>query len=529
LSETVVGEKGMVVAPHAAAAAAGAEVLRSGGNAIEAMIAAAATIAVVYPHMNAIGGDGFWLIREPGRAPRYLKGCGSAGSKATIAAYRAKGYDHVPTRGPDAALTVAGAVSGWSLAYELSKSLGGRLDRQTLLADAIHHARNGSAVTRSQTRLTREHLAALSAAPGFARVFLVDGKAPEVGTVLRQERLGETLDHLAHAGFDDFYRGDVAAEMAADLEEIGSPVTRDDLARHEARFRPPLSVRLTDAEVFNAPPPTQGLASLIILGVFERLGVTRGESFEHIHGLVEATKRAFLLRDAHVTDPEIAGEVSIHLSNDVLDREAGAIDRRRAAPWPQPQRKGDTVWLGAIDANGMAVSYIQSIFWEFGSGVVLPKTGVTWQNRGSSFSLDPKARNPLMPGRKPFHTLNPAMADFGDGRLMSYGTMGGEGQPQTQAAIFTRYARFGMDLAEAIAAPRWLLGRTWGSDHTNLRLENRFDPDLVLALERAGHPIHMLDEPYADIMGHAGALVRRKDGRIFGASDPRSDGAAIAA
>nr|WP_183399585.1 gamma-glutamyltransferase family protein [Kaistia hirudinis] len=519
----------MVVAPHFAAAEAGAEVLRAGGNAIEAMIATAATIAVVYPHMNSIGGDGFWLVREPGRPPRYIKGCGSAGSKATIAAYREKGYDRIPTRGPDAALTVAGAVSGWQLAYEYAQSVGGRLDRQTLLANAIAHARSGIAVTRSQTRLTREHFEALNAAPGFAEAFLVDGQVPEVGTIIRQERLAETLDHLAHAGFDDFYRGDVAATIADDLERIGSPVTREDLARHEPRFRQPLSVRLSDVELFNAPPPTQGVASLIILGVFERLGVKRGESFEHVHGLVEATKRAFLIRDAHVTDPIIAGDLSVHLSNAVLDREAGAVDMRRAAPWPQVALKGDTVWLGAIDANGMAVSYIQSVFWEFGSGVVLPRTGITWQNRGSSFSLDPKARNPLHPGRKPFHTLNPAMASFDDGRFMSYGTMGGEGQPQTQAAVFTRYARFGMDLARAVDAPRWLLGRTWGSDHTNLRLENRFDPDLVLALERAGHDVEVLDASHADLMGHAGALVRRPDGRILGATDPRSDGAAIAA
>jgi len=245
--------------------------------------------------------------------------------------------------------------------------------------------------------------------------------------------------------------------------------------------------------------------------------------------LVEATKRAFLLRDRHVTDPVFAGDVSIHLSERVLAREASMIDMRNAAPWPQVAEKGDTVWMGAVDKDGLAVSYIQSIFFEFGSGCVLPATGVTWQNRGSSFHLDPAARNPLEPGRKPFHTLNPALARFKDSRVMPYGTMGGEGQPQTQAAVFTRHALFGMDLAEAIAAPRWLLGRTWGSDHLHLRLENRFDPDLVLALERAGHELEVIDEAWSDTMGHAGAIVRRRDGRSFGASDPRSDGAAIAA
>jgi gamma-glutamyltranspeptidase/glutathione hydrolase len=384
-------------------------------------------------------------------------------------------------------------------------------------------------VTRSQARLTATHVEALSAAPGFADVFLVDGKPPQQGAILAQPRLADTLEHLGRAGFADFYRGDVGREIAADLERVGSPVVRADIERHEARFRPPLSLRLADANVYNSPPPTQGLASLLILGLFDRLGVRRGEGFEHVHGLIEATKRAFLIRNRHVTDPVFAGDLSVHLRDAVLDREAAQIDMRRALPWPQPAGKGDTVWLGAIDGNGLAVSYIQSIFFEFGSGVVLPSTGITWQNRGASFSLDPKSLNPLEPGRKPFHTLNPAIARFGDGRVMAYGAMGGEGQPQTQGAIFTRHARFGMAPGDAIDAPRWLLGRTWGSTHTNLRLESRFDPDLVLALERAGHEVEVLGEAYADVMGHAGMIVRRKNGRMEGASDPRSDGAAVAA
>ena len=529
MSETVIGEKGMVVAPHVAAAETGAEILRAGGNAIEAMIAAAATIAVVYPHMNAIGGDGFWLIREAGRPPLFIDACGAAGARATIRAYRDKGHEAVPERGGDAAITVAGAVSGWQSAHDIARSLGGGLDRATLLADAIRHAKDGSAVTRSQAELTARHVAALSAAPGFADVFLVDGKPPAQGAIIRQPRLADTLDQLAHAGFGDFYRGDVAKAVADDLERIGSPVTRADLAAHEAALQRPLHLTLPGVTLFNAPPPTQGLASLLILGIFDRLGVKRGESFEHIHGLIEATKRAFLIRDRAVTDPRHAGDVSLHLSPRVLEREAAAIDMHRAAPWPRTARKGDTVWMGAIDKSGLAVSYIQSIYFEFGSGVVLPATGITWQNRGASFSLDPAARNPLEPGRKPFHTLNPALARFDDGRVMTYGTMGGEGQPQIQAALFSRHALFGMDLGAAVAAPRWLLGRNWGSDHTNLRLENRFDPDLALALQRAGHDVEMLAEDYSDLMGHAGAIVRRADGRLLGAADPRSDGGAIAA
>ena len=528
VNETVIGEKGMVVAPHRAAAEAGADVLRAGGNAVEATIAAAATIAVVYPHMNSIGGDAFFLISEAGKPVRGIDACGAAGSLATIERYRKKGYDTVPARGPDAALTVAGAVSGWRLASEVAAALGGRLSRRDLLADAIRRAREGIVVSRSQSQMAAGNRDQTEWLPNFSEAFLVDGKAPEIGSQMVMEKLSDTLDHLAHAGFDDFYRGDIAATVAADLEEAGCPVTRDDLARHEARLADPLSLRLKDATIHNMTAPTQGLASLIILGLFDRLGVKNGDSFEHIHGLIEATKRAFAVRDAEITDPRYVGDLRQFLDSDWLDREAHEIDRQRAAPWGNNASKGDTVWMGVIDENGLAVSFIQSLFWEYGSGVVLPRTGILWQNRGSSFSLDPKSRNPLTPGRKPFHTLNPPLALFNDGRIMSYGAMGGDGQPQFQATIFTRHARFGMDLGDAIDAPRWRLGRTWGAVTAELEVENRFDPDIVEALARAGHGIEVIDLEYADGMGHAGAIVRRPDGRFFGASDPRSDGAAIA-
>ena len=233
------------------------------------------------------------------------------------------------------------------------------------------------------------------------------------------------------------------------------------------------------------------------------------------------------MRDAEITDPAFGGDVKRFLDAGWLDEEADKIDRRRAATW-DGDADGDTVYMATVDGNGLAVSFIQSTYWEYGSGVVLPRTGITWQNRGISFSLDPKAVNPLKPGRKPFHTLNPALARFNDGRVMPYGSMGGDGQPQFQAAVFTRHARFGMELGDAIDAPRWRLGRSWGGDDVGVMMENRFDPDLVSALERAGHKVAVLPEAYSEALGHAGAIVRRPDGRLFGASDPRSDGAAVA-
>ncbi|SUB02636.1 Putative gamma-glutamyltransferase ywrD [Pannonibacter phragmitetus] len=528
--DTVTSSGGMVVAPHMAAAEAGAEILREGGSAIEAMIAAAATIAVVYPHMNAIGGDGFWLIAEPGQDPKVISACGPAGSGATIAAYNRAGHGTVPTRGPLAALTVAGTVGGWQKAFEAAASLGGRMPRRELLMNAIRHAKEGCAVSASQKKLTEEKLAELKDQPGFASVFLKDGKPLEAGSLMRQERLADTLDQLAAAGFDDFYRGDVGAEIAADLERIGSPVTKADLQRYEARIRKPLKVATKAGTLFNAPPPTQGLASLLILGLQDRLPAARPESSAMVHGLVEATKRAFLVRDRVVTDPDRLPEpVSPFLEDAWLDRTAAEISASRALDWPVKSALGDTIWMGAIDARGCAVSFIQSVYWEFGSGCVLPRTGITWQNRGASFSLHPEALNALEPGRLPFHTLNPAMARLSDGRLVTYGTMGGEGQPQTQAAIFVRHVLNGMPVGEAIDAPRWLLGRTWGDANTSLRLESRFDPDLAEALKRAGHDVVVMNEAYSDTMGHAGMIVRGLRGGLEGAHDPRSDGGAAAA
>jgi gamma-glutamyltranspeptidase/glutathione hydrolase len=228
-----------------------------------------------------------------------------------------------------------------------------------------------------------------------------------------------------------------------------------------------------------------------------------------------------------VTDPDkIDGNLSHYVVAEFLDSEAGKIDARKAAPWPDRQARGDTVWMGAADASGLVVSFIQSLYWEFGSGCVLPATGVLMQNRGSSFSLDPKALNALEPGRRPFHTLNPALAVLKDGRAMAYGTMGGDGQPQTQAAVFTRHMAFGQPLERALDAPRWLLGRTWGSSNTNLRLESRFDEGLVDRLMSAGHDVEMLDEAYSDTMGHAGAVILHANGTLEGGHDPRADGGA---
>ena len=516
-----------VAAPHQLASEAGRAILAEGGNALEAMVAMAATIAVVYPHMNGIGGDGFWLVRAQNGAMFAIEACGPAGARATIKRYRDKGYDALPPRGPDAALTVAGAIGGWSEALALSRDFGGRMPLKDLLHNAIAHARDGYPISQSEARYWPKDFDNLLLAPGFATTFRPSKDPLKAGDIRKPAKLGDTLAQLAKAGLDDFYRGDIGREIAAGLENIDSAVTRADLQAFRARRAMPLSLKLSDCMVYNFPPPTQGLASLLILGIFEKLKVERAESFAHHHALVEASKRALSIRNRVVTDPmRMTHDPDDFLTDMALEREASRINMRRAAEFPLKEGEGDTIWMGAIDANGLSVSYIQSVYWEYGSGCVLPETGILWQNRGISFSLDEKAKNPLQPGRLPFHTLNPAMAVFADGRVMSYGAMGGDGQPQFQAQIFSRY-RYGAGVADAVDAPRWLFGKTWGANSTSLKTENRFDHVLLARLVAAGHMVEEFSEPYADSFGHAGMLVKHADnGRVEATHDPRSDGSA---
>ncbi len=518
--------RGMVTSPHHLASESGLAVLREGGNAIEATVAMAATLAVVYPHMTSIGGDGFWLVAAPGKDPTAIEACGAAAMAATPDLYARHGLKAVPWRGPMAANTVAATISGWGAALETSKKLGGKLPLSRLVEDAVWHAENGFAVTASQAELTASKLPELKDAPNFVDTFLIGKKLPHEGQRMKLPALGATLRQLGKKGTADFYTGDIARTIAANLASLGAPVSSDDLERHKAGTPPPLSVGVKGATLFNFPPPTQGLASLMILALFDRLKVEEGESFAHIHGLIEATKQAFIVRDRIVGDPAVMTEKpEAYLASAMLDDLAKRIDPANALPWPAPVDKGDTVWMGAIDGDGACASFIQSIYFEFGSGCVLPDLGIVWQNRGSSFQLSGEGPRVLAPGRKPFHTLNPAMARFADGRTMVYGTMGGEGQPQTQSAVYSRYAMFGQGLQAAVTAPRWLLGKTWGQESITLKLESRFDPQLVEQLRAAGHDVEMLP-PFTSTMGHAGAIVRHADGTLEGATDPRSDGAA---
>jgi len=510
-------------APHHYATDVGQAILNAGGTASEAMVAAAAMISVQYPHMNSLGGDGFWLICEAGKKPVAIDACGAASHSIDVDAYRANAAS-LPENGGASAMTMAGTVAGWQKALQLNA---GSLSLIELLQPAIDAAESGVEVTQSLVNASEKTFSRLQDSRAFSDIYLPQGKPLSVGDKVVNTALAGTLKRLASAGLDDFYRGELAEKMALDLANAGSPITLADFHDHQAKVVEPLTVTTSKGQLYNLGAPTQGLASLLILAIYDRLVTNTTTECDHMHLLVEATKQAFILRDQLITDEGcLTQPLQTLLSDDVIQDCVQAIAIDKALPWPHQAKVGDTVWMGATDQYGTMVSFIQSIYWEFGSGVVSPSTGVLWNIRGQSFTLDATHHNVLAAGKKPFHTLNPAYAELQDGRRMVYGTMGGEGQPQTQACLFSRYIYQGNTLTDAVAKPRWLLGRTWGDPTNNLRLEKSLYQRYAEQLKSLGHDVTSVEDNN-ELMGHAGAIVLEQQGNVSATSDPRSDGSRL--
>jgi gamma-glutamyltranspeptidase/glutathione hydrolase len=531
---------GMVTSSNYLATQAGLRVLERGGNAVDAAIAVASTIAVVYPQYNTIGGDNFWLIyNAKTKELRALNGSGRSGEKATIAFYKSKGLSKIPVRGYLSANTVPGAVSGWDAAYQYAHtSMSSNLPWRDLLSDAINYAQNGFAMTPSVARWAKidvdssnEEFRDLQRFDGFRQTFLKsDGSPYQVGEVLKQPEMAGTLKQIAEGGAQVFYKGEIAKKIAADMQAHGGVLTYNDFANHHADWVKPITVNYRGYQAENFPPNTQGFTALEILNILNNYDVrSLGEgSADYYHLIVEAIKQAVVDREKYAADPDFV-KIPLHelLSVQHGKAQAARIDMHSSATNVQPiDTKGDTVWFGVVDKDGNAVSLIQSIYFDFGSGIVAEGTGVLLQNRGAAFSLDPSNVNHLEPHKRTYHTLIPAML-LKDGRpYLLYGTMGGEGQPQTQAAIVTRVVDFGMSPQEAINAPRWLYGRTEGWLTNDLKIEGRVPASVTDELKRRGHEVQVVDK-FTDMMGHAGAiLIDPVTGVMHGATDPRSDGLA---
>ena len=514
---------GMVTSPHTLASETGARVLREGGDAIEAAVAIGAAIAVTYPHFCAIGGDAIWMIADRDGRRATVMGIGQAPG-------RLPAYDRpIPLRGAASTASSACAVDAWRVALEFSKAnWGGRKSLAELIEPAIGFAEDGFPLSASQAFWTDFRKTDLPDWPGFQKTFMPGGAPPRAGQTFVQKELAESLRLIARNGARDFYEGELASRLAEGLAEAGSPLTAQDLRATRALLEEPVALDYRGLTLLAPPPPTQGITTLAIMGILSRFDLAAVEegSPDFYHLCVEAVKQAFLDR-GRIVDPRFADlPTGLWLDAELLDRKAAAIDRRRALPWPATFKTGDTVFFGATDAEGRSVSVLQSTYFDWGSGVVVGDTGVLWQNRGAAFSADPRSPNVIAPGKRPFYTLNPGMA-LKEGRpRILYGTQGADGQPQTLAAVLTRLIDYGLDPAEALARPRFLLGRTFSDSRDTLKLEASVGAATVAALEGMGHETSVIAANSA-LAGQAGAIVIGDDGFVRGAHDPRSDGQAI--
>jgi oxamate amidohydrolase len=523
--------RGLVATPHVLASEAGRAVLRRGGNALDAAIAAAATIAVVYPHMNGIGGDNVWLIFDGGRRRlRALNAIGRAAAAVDLAAYRARFGGAMPVRGGPAALTVPGAVSGWWEAHVYSRDvMGSPVAWKALLEAAVAHAAEGIDVSPSQRRVTAATLDLFgddADADVRRTLWPLFRLSSRPGARLVQPGLAASLARIAGDGPGELYGGGLGRRIADAAAAAGSPLALADLAEHRADWMEPLRLRYRAGEAASFPPPTQGFAALAILALLEGFDVAALDDADHVHLTVEATKLALADRDRYLADPAVVDVPVAHcLDPERLAARRARISRRAALPASGPVDGGDTIAIVAADGDGNAVALIQSLYHEFGAGIVAGDTGVLLQNRGAFFSLDERHPNRLAPRKRTAHTLIPSMYLEGGRPRLVYGTMGGDGQPQTQAALVTRVVDRGLGPQAAIEAPRWLYGRTWGEASRALRLEGRFAPAVADELRRRGHQVQVVED-WSDLMGHA-QLIRLDADGLVGGSDPRADGAAL--
>lgn len=507
-------------APHWAATEAGMSILQEGGTATEAMVAAAAVISVVYPHMNSIGGDGFWLVHEQGaQAPLAIDACGR--SPGNIESYR--NMAELPNRGGKAAITQAGTVRGWQEA--LAQDSQAKLPLSRLLRDAIKWCDEGVEVTASLQAAIDKVSSDESVPESFKALYAPNGQPLQKGDKLVNADLAATFRTLVKNGLDDFYHGEVAKKITATLTKAGSSLTAEDIANTQADVVEPLTVKLENIRCFNLPAPTQGVHSLQILSIVDHWKDKVNNEAEWAHLIVEATKQSFADRSELLTDPAFAPQAYFNaLTEKRLQEKSAGVDLNVAKPWPFPSEHGDTVWMGACDSRGQLVSFIQSIYWEFGCAEVIEGAGFVWNNRGISFSLDESDVNKLEAKKRPRHTLNPAMALFDNGKRLSYGTMGGEGQPQTQATLFSRHVWQEKPLEEAINQGRWLLGRTWGDNSNDLKVESDIAETIGDELTAKGHVWQTVPSAN-EMMGHAGAIADVA-GNLEAATDKRSDGKA---
>ena len=528
----VMARNGIIATSQPLASAAGLAVLQQGGNAIDAAVTAAAVLSVVEPTMNGIGGDLFALVYDPKtRSVRALNASGRAAAAATPEEFKRRGLDAIPYRG-ELSVSVPGVVDGWS--ELLAKH--GTITLERALAPAVRYARDGYAVSEIIANQWLDQQTTLARDSAAAATFLIDGRAPRTGEIFRNARLATSLELIAKGGRDAFYKGPIAKAIGDDMQRRKGLLTAADLAAHKSDWTEPISTDYRGYNVLEFPPNTQGVVALEMLNILEGDDVKAlgHNTAAYLHLLVEAKRIAFADRDAWLADPGSTPPEALKrmLSKDYATARRKEINPERAvreykpftltgasAPGEDhPQAHGDTIYLTAADKDGNVVSLIQSIYEAFGAGIVAGDTGITLHNRGSLFSLTPGHPNLLAPGKRPFHTLVPAMV-MKDGRpWLSFGVMGGDMQPQGHVQVLLNLIDFGMNVQEAGEAPRFR------HSSAGLALESAISPEARFGLDGRGHRIITTIGTFG---GFQGILFDHKTGVMMGGSDPRKDGLAI--
>ncbi len=531
----MIAPHGMVATSQPLAVQVGVDILKKGGHAVDAAIAVNAMLGLVEPMSCGLGGDLFAIVwNATDRSLAGFNGSGRAPEAMTRELFAGQRLDRIPDRGP-LSWTVPGCVDGWFALHDRF----GRLPLDELLAPTIAYAESGFPVSPVIGRMWADAEERLVADPGAAATFLADGRAPRIGEVVRNPDLAASLRAICDDGRDAFYRGSVAEKIVAYAESVGGLIAFEDLAQHTSTWDDPVSARYRGVDVWELPPNGQGIAALQMLGTlegFDLSGMDR-ESPELVHLMVETKKLAYEDRARYYADPVFA-DVPVHK---LIDPAYAARRRERIStsdasiqtPAGDPHLDaGETVYLTVVDEERNAVSFIQSIFNDFGSGIVPPGTGFAMQNRGSLFALDPKHSNTLEPGKRPFHTIIPAFVTRDGEPLFSFGVMGGDMQPQGHVQILVNLLDFGMDVQAAGDAPRWRhvgssspTGRQMPDGGTVL-LEDGFPQSTFDGLASKGHRVEHRPSGQ-DFGGYQGIWIDPETGMLRGGTESRKDGCAL--
>ncbi|MEM8813689.1 MAG: gamma-glutamyltransferase [Pseudomonadota bacterium] len=509
----------MVATSHPLATAAALDALRAGGNAVDAAIAAIAVQCVVEPHMTGVGGDCFMLLSDSAGTLSGLNSSGTAAAAASTASFLEQGIDAIAADSVHS-ITIPGAVRGWETALQRHGTFG--LDRA--LQPAIGYAMNSYPVAPRVSADWAELESAIGRDEGMARHYLVDGRAPVSGTRHANPALGRTLTAIAENGADAFYTGPIAEDMVNTIQAKGGLLSLDDFAEYRPLDAVPIRTTYRGLEIAELPPNGQGLTALIMLNLLEQLGLSDlpSDGAERLHLEMEAGRLAYSCRDTAVADPEsMVHDTAQLVGKDFAATLKAGIDRdQRNNDLELPPLPGsDTVYVTVVDRDRNACSFINSLFGGFGSLIATLETGVVFQNRGAGFVVQDGHPNTIEGGKRPMHTIIPAMA-LKDGRpIVSFGVMGGAYQPVGHAHVVTNMVDYGMDVQEAIDAPRIF----WNSSGV-LQAETTLSPQTLAGLAAKGHEVQAADAP---IGGAQAICIDWENGVLIGGSDPRKDGSAL--